>query len=342
MKLIRFSLDNESPQFGVVVNECAMAFNQLQTLTGASHTFLSDSHAYLAALPQSEQVARELSEWAALHFDEITDMHRLPLTSVHLHAPIVPTALFDLGLTPKHLANSAETMLKYERDDPQTGPLVEAFRRMVLSPRPASTSNLPERLSYYKSNLNSISGDGVTVPWPIYTSRFDIEPELAVIYGNAAQPIAGYCIFNDLSARDVQAPEIIGGFCLSKDMAMGNQLGPYWVTSDEVGNPYDQEVTVTVDGNLRFKGSTSEISHTAEQVFSWLGLICPLLSGSVMGMGTIPACTGMDHDEFLDPGAHIAIRFSKLGTLRCTLGEPTGKLLPSRWPLREALKKYHA
>ena len=68
-------------------------------------------------------------------------------------------------------------------------------------------------------------------------TRLDIEPELAVVYGNEKQPVAGFCIFNDVSARDVQATEFIGGFCLTKDMANGNQLGPYLVTPDEVGDP---------------------------------------------------------------------------------------------------------
>jgi len=47
------------------------------------------------------------------------------------------------------------------------------------------------------------------------------------VYGNEKQPVAGFCIFNDVSARDVQATEFVGGFCLTKDMANGNQLGPY-------------------------------------------------------------------------------------------------------------------
>ena len=73
---------------------------------------------------------------------------------------------------------------------------------MLLAPRAAATPGVPERLSYYKCNLNSIVGDDVEVPWPVYTSRLDIEPELAVVYGNPQQPVAGYCIFNDVSARD--------------------------------------------------------------------------------------------------------------------------------------------
>ena len=51
--------------------------------------------------------------------------------------------------------------------------------------------------------MNSIVGDGVDIPWPSYTEYLDVEPELAVVYGNNKQPIAGYCIFNDVSARDV-------------------------------------------------------------------------------------------------------------------------------------------
>jgi hypothetical protein len=61
-----------------------------------------------------------------------------------------------------------------------------------------------------------------------------------------------------------------------------------------------------------------------------------------MGFGTIPDCTGLDHDDFIDPGAEIEIGFERLGTLRCRFAEPARKLLPSRWPLRPALQKFHA
>jgi 2-keto-4-pentenoate hydratase/2-oxohepta-3-ene-1,7-dioic acid hydratase in catechol pathway len=77
-------------------------------------------------------------------------------------------------------------------------------------------------------------------------------------------------------------------------------------------------------------------------VFAWLGFIAPLKPGSVMGFGTIPDCTGCDHDDFIDPGAEIEITMERLGTLRCRFAEPKGKLLPSRWPVREPLRKYHS
>ena len=172
-------------------------------------------------------------------------------------------------------------------------------------------------------------------------SRLDVEPELAVVYGNEKQPVAGFCIFNDISARDVQATEFIGGFCLTKDMAKGNQLGPCLVTPDDIGDPYNLKVKVVVNGQAKVQGSTSEISHKAEDVFAWLGSSLPLKPGSVMGFGTIPDSSGLDHDDFIDPGAEIQITFEQLGTLRCRFDEPKAKLLPSRWPVREPLQKYH-
>lgn len=165
---------------------------------------------------------------------------------------------------------------KYEEDDPQTAPLLRAFAKALLAPTPEPTAGQPVPLSYCKSSTNTIVGDDETVPWLAYTSRLDIEPELAVVYGNPRQPVADFCIFNDISARDVQAPEFIGGFRLTKDMAKGNQLRPYLVTPDEVGDPSDLTVTVSVNGQPRYQGSTSEISHPAEDIFAWLGCIAPL------------------------------------------------------------------
>jgi 2-keto-4-pentenoate hydratase/2-oxohepta-3-ene-1,7-dioic acid hydratase in catechol pathway len=342
MKLMRFSRVDEKPRFGVVIGDRAVAFASLQPRSGITRPDLCDSRAYLTGLPESERAARELLAWGETHLDELSEDEKSRLESVRLHEPIEVAALFDFGLTPRHLRNSADTMMKYEKDNPQTAPLLQVFARSLLNKPAERPAGRPEALSYYKCNMNSIVGDGETIPWPCYTSRLDVEPELAVVYGNDRQPIAGFCIFNDVSARDVQAPEFIGGFCLTKDMDKGNQLGPFLVTPDEVGDPYNLAVAVTVNGKTRFRGSTSDVSHKAEDVFAWLGMIAPIRPGSVMGFGTIPDCTGLDHDDFIDPGAQIEISFARLGTLRCRFAEPVSKLWPSRWPVRPPMRKYHA
>jgi 2-keto-4-pentenoate hydratase/2-oxohepta-3-ene-1,7-dioic acid hydratase in catechol pathway len=342
MKLIRFTTaDSPNPCFGVVVHDQAVSFAVLQNKTGKSCPYLADSRSYFADLPDSERAAKELLAWGEQHLGELGKGECFPLNAVRLLEPVEVVALFDFGLTPRHLKNSCDTCMKYEKDNPQTATLLQAFAKAVLAPKPKPVPGRPEPLPYYKSNMNAIVGDGETVPWPAYTSRLDVEPELAVVYGNEKQPVAGFCIFNDVSARDVQATEFIGGFCLTKDMAKGNQLGPYVVTPDEVGDPYNLKVTVVVNGQVKYQGSTSEISHKAEEVFAWLRFMAPIKSGSVMGFGTIPDCTGLDNDDFIDPGAEIEITIERLGTLRCRFAEPTGKLLPSRWPVREPLQKYH-
>jgi len=343
MKLIRFTTsDSPSPCFGVVIRDQAVPFAVLQSKAGKPSLHLADSRSYLANLPDSERAAKELLAWGEEHFGEFGNGERFPLNALRLLEPVEVAALFDFGLTPRHLKNSAETLMKYEKDNPQTAPLLQAFAKAVMAQKPKSSAGQPEPLSYYKCNMNAIVGDGETVPWPAYTSRLDVEPELAVVYGNEKQPVAGFCIFNDVSARDVQATEFVGGFCLTKDMAKGNQVGPYLVTPDEVGDPYNLKVTVLVNGQVKYQGSTSEISHKAEDVFAWLGFMAPPKPGSVMGLGTIPDCTGLDHDDFIDPDAEIQITFERLGTLHCRFAEPAGKLLPSRWPVREPLQKYHA
>jgi len=342
MKLIRFTTaDSQNPFFGVVIQDQAVPFSVLENKSGKSFVLLANSRSYLASLPDSERAAKELLAWGEQHLGELGNGERFPLNAVRLLEPVEVAALFDFGLTPRHLKNSIETNMKYEKDDPQIVALLQAFTKVVLAPKPKPPAGQPEPLAFYKSNMNAIVGDGETVPWPAYTSYLDIEPELAVVYGSEKQPVAGFCIFNDVSARDVQATEFIGGFCLTKDMAKGNQLGPYLVTPGEVGDPYNLKVTVLVNGQLKYQGSTSDISHKAEDVFAWLRFMAPIKPGSVMGFGTIPDCTGLDHDDFIDPGAEIQITFERLGTLRCRFAEPTGKLLPSRWPVREPLKKYH-
>ncbi len=64
MKLIRFAVETGTgPYFGVVIKDRAVSFSVLQSRTGASHNYLSDSRSYLANLPQSERTAKDLYDW---------------------------------------------------------------------------------------------------------------------------------------------------------------------------------------------------------------------------------------------------------------------------------------
>ena len=82
MKLIRFALGDAKPNFGVVIGDHAISFAILQQRSGTTQPSLSDSHAYLAGLPESEQAARKLLAWGEAHLAELGNSERPKLEAV--------------------------------------------------------------------------------------------------------------------------------------------------------------------------------------------------------------------------------------------------------------------
>ena len=152
MKLIRFTTaDSPNPCFGVVVRDQAVPFAVLQSKAGKASPRLADSRSYLANLPDSERAAKELLAWGEQHLGELGSGEHFPLHAVHLLEPVEVVALFDFGLTPRHLKNSCDTCMKYEKDNPQEASLLQAFAKAVMAPKPESVPGRPEPLSFYKS-----------------------------------------------------------------------------------------------------------------------------------------------------------------------------------------------
>ena len=121
---------------------------------------------------------------------------------------------------------------------------------------------------YYKSGHNNIIGTGEEVRWPSFTGRFDYELELAAVIGkrganikaaDAGQYIAGFTVMNDFSARDIQRKEmrVRLGPAKGKDWCTG--LGPYLVTPDEIGDPYNLEMTARINGQEWSRGNSSAL-----------------------------------------------------------------------------------
>ena len=64
---------------------------------------LADSRSYLAQLPDSQRTAKDVLEWGEQHLDELGQDERFALADVRLVEPVEVAALFDFGLTPRHL-----------------------------------------------------------------------------------------------------------------------------------------------------------------------------------------------------------------------------------------------
>jgi 2-keto-4-pentenoate hydratase/2-oxohepta-3-ene-1,7-dioic acid hydratase in catechol pathway len=330
MKLLNFQfVSGDAPKFGVVIKGYAVSFEMLQQQYGQTHAELTDIYSYLENLPSSEDAARELLKYGEAYISSFNENEKIPLETTKILSPLAtPRALIDFGLSPRHLGNSAATLIKHE-----FGVFGSIIAPIVKKRIRAAASG---KMLYYKCNHNAIIGDNDTIHWPAYSSYLDIEPELAVITGNKVVPIAGYTIFNDSSARDVQFREMFGlGPARSKDFGHSKGLGPFIVTPDEIGDPLALNVKVKIGDRYEWKGSTSEYSARPEKAVEYLKTIFTPLPGTVIGLGTIPDCTGLDNDLWINPSEKIEITFDKLGTLRQNTPEIVTNLEPSRWGNRK-------
>lgn len=335
MKLLNFETGGFS-YFGLAVNNYVISLERLLQKTSRIFSNLDCIESYIDGLPRSFDNASVLHQ-AALEMigkNETSGMNLL--SEVKILPPVLrPAALIDFGLTPKHLINSAKTMMKHE-----FGPVKGAIFTGFVSKK-IKKSAKSDILFYYKGNHLTIIGDHDDIGWPAYTSYLDIEPELAAVIGKESHKIAGYTIFNDASARDVQFPEMMGsGPARSKDFACGNGLGPFLVTPDEVPDPLSIDVKVEIGDRHVWRGHTSEYIRRPEQVIAFCESIFPLFPGTVLGFGTVPGCTGMDNDVWIQPGEMIKMTFDILGTLHQRVPDRLPRLETSRWEERPELKKF--
>ncbi len=324
MKLVRIRHADGPPTLGVIVDDHAdRPAGPVVVDLAALGCPIRTMRDYLAGLPDSRRQVE-----AALQ-------GRTPggpaLDDVSLAAVVEPPPLLlDMGLTPRHLVSSTRTLLRHAVG----APLAWLGTRLVA--RGTRAVGPPYR--YYKGNPAAVAGPGSVTPWPAYSRFVDVEPELAVVIGAGPDPIAGYTIFDDVSARDVQLPEMIGtGPTRSKDFAGSNVLGPCLVTPDQLGDPRALEVDVRVGADIHWRGSTAEIAAAPAQVVRALAADLPLPPGTVIGLGTIPGCTGLDHDRWLLPGDAVRIHIQGIGTLAHAIGPLPDSLDPSPWGPRPEL-----
>jgi 2-keto-4-pentenoate hydratase/2-oxohepta-3-ene-1,7-dioic acid hydratase in catechol pathway len=182
---------------------------------------------------------------------------------------------------------------------------------------------------YWKGNPDTVLGPEATVPWPYYTDKLDYELEVGAVIGRpvsrvsveeAAGCIAGYTIFNDWSARDIQFREMSVGLGpgLSKDFA--TTLGPCLVTADaiDIGSA---RMTARVNGEVWSEGTLGAMRFSFAEVISHLSQEQTLQPGDVLGSGTVGRGCGLELDRWIAPGDVVELAVEGIGVLRNTVGE---------------------
>ena len=192
-----------------------------------------------------------------------------------------------------------------------------------------------ERPIYYKGNRFGVVGDGARVAIPHYChGMFDWELEFGIFLckqgrdiseEQARDYIAGYTVFNDFSARDIQGREMGGrlGPAKGKDFDGGNAIGPALVTPDEIPDPYDLVMRARINGEEVSYGHTKGMYWTFEQMIAYVSQSETLHPGEFFGSGTGTVresgkdrrCCGLEMGRFLKPGDTVELEVERLGTL---------------------------
>ncbi|MBX3530978.1 MAG: fumarylacetoacetate hydrolase family protein [Rhizobiaceae bacterium] len=245
---------------------------------------------------------------------------RVPLSSLVLLAPIPePRQMRDFSVFPGHIAGAYAAMQRFAGE---------------LAGRPPASNGdavvpqiFRDQPIYYKCNRFSVVGHDHAVIRPRYSSYLDYELELAAIIGRRGKDIKakaagdfifGYTIFNDFSARDAQLAESRAkmGPAKGKDFDTGNVLGPWIVTADEIGDPYNLAMEARVNGTVLSRGSSAGMLHSFEEMIAAVSRDETLHPGEVFGSGTIAGGSGLEQGRFLAHDDRVELEVERIGFLR--------------------------
>jgi 2-keto-4-pentenoate hydratase/2-oxohepta-3-ene-1,7-dioic acid hydratase in catechol pathway len=182
---------------------------------------------------------------------------------------------------------------------------------------------------YYKGNPDSVVGTGTAIEWPSYTDQLDYELELAAVIGregrdipaeDADSYIAGYTVFNDFSARDIQLREMQGNLGPAKGKDFANALGPYLVTQNAF-DLADATMTAMVDGETWSEGTPGAMQHSFAEIIEHISENETLYPGDVVGSGTVGEGCGLELGRFLESGVTVTLSVEGIGTLENTVVE---------------------
>jgi 2-keto-4-pentenoate hydratase/2-oxohepta-3-ene-1,7-dioic acid hydratase in catechol pathway len=143
-----------------------------------------------------------------------------------------------------------------------------------------------------------------------------------VAAADAAGCIFGYTIWNDMSARDVQARELPVGMgpAKAKDWDGSNVLGPCLVTADEL-DAADVAMRVRVNGELWGEDTSAHMHHSFAAMIAYASRAQTLYPGEVLGSGTAAGGSGLELDRWLAPGDIVELEIEGIGVLRNRIGQ---------------------
>ncbi len=330
MKLIRFSTAGTPPRLGAVVGPWER-WEWIVELSAADPAIPGDTLGFIDACPElkgnvweralgalskAERIGTEPPSWAFRPRD------------VRLHPPIAPRMLRDFLAFRAHVART---------------------RASAWAQIPPEWDLLP---AYYNGNPLNIVGTGEAIPPMRFetfdgptprlvpSTKMDYEAEIGFVLGQGGRDIEavkapahlfGVTIFNDFSARDLQARATRTGMGPAPGKDWANALGPCIVTRDEFGDLRDQSIVVRVNNEERLRDRYRSLVHenpwvregqralwSFPEMVEFLSRFQPIHAGEVWGSGTIPGGCELergDRARYLKPGDRVEIEIEGIGVL---------------------------
>lgn len=277
MKFVRF--EDNGPRIGAVKNDGIVDL----VAAGSRWTRIID----IAAA--GDAAVQELSALVAR-----TDSHR-PLAGTRLLAPIErPGKYLAIGMNyAKHLEEADK--LGVARSKHQT---------------------------WFNKQTTCIVGPFDDIE-PGVTEKLDYEVELAAVIGapakgvnkaDALNHVFGYCVANDVSARDWQFHTPT--FTMGKSFDTHGPIGPWLVTADEIADPQNLALRCYVNDELRQENNTSQMIHSLADQIAYLSTAFTLETGDLIATGT-PESVGVGREPqvFLVPGDVVRCEIDGIGVI---------------------------
>ncbi|KAH8645642.1 hypothetical protein BX600DRAFT_533990 [Xylariales sp. PMI_506] len=191
---------------------------------------------------------------------------------------------------------------------------------------------------YYQSNHLAFYADGATVVYPRYATYLDVELELGVVLGRplynatveeAAEAIAGYCVFNDFSARNVQMAEMNSGFGPQHSKAFASSISSVVVSADELahlarGRPPTccppLAGRVLINGRVASETAAAGWKFSLAEALAGASRSTRLHPGEFFASGTFPGGAGIEHARFqLRVGDVVTLEIDGVGSVTNTI-----------------------
>lgn len=192
------------------------------------------------------------------------------------------------------------------------------YLKLSNTPKP----NFPHIFVKFPTAVRA-TGDPVIIPFN--SEQVDFEAELAIVIGKKARNVSpeealdyvlGYCNTNDFSARDLQnsTTSWLPGKCCDSFCP----IGPYLVTSDEVGDPNNLSLKAYLNGKLLQDSNTSDMILKCNEIISGISKFFTLEPGDIILTGTpegIIMTFPKDEQVWLQDGDELVVELEKLGQL---------------------------